>query len=258
MTNPMLPVFLSASIPPTGENDAQSSPSRLLEIREAVREIALAVLPRAPLVFGGHPAINPFVLQMSQQVRGAYPVLIYQSRHFRSRFPADVERFQEIFLTEAMDRASRAAPDDSGDRDFSLLYMRYRMLGTAESEFAYDFGAYREDMGHERSMRFGAGQDYYSAAFFVGGKQGVRCEFDIFRSLHPATPVFPLPRTGHAAAQIASEEVEIWADATRALLMDEQIPMSVLIGQLLDAPLLQKPTTPGSGRHHRHLDSDWP
>jgi hypothetical protein len=42
-----------------------------------------------------------------------------------------------------------------------------------------------------------------SAAVFIGGMEGVEAEFALYRSLHPAGKVIPVPAPGGAARSLA-------------------------------------------------------
>lgn len=156
------PVFLSASLPDPQRNPGYYDTADLIAIREATRALVSVVLPRAQVVFGGHPAITPLVRSIATRLGRSDRVRIYQSGYFGGQFPPDNNAFPDLVIVPAV----------SGDRDASLLAMRNAMISDSD----------------------------FQAAVFLGGMEGVEEEFDLFVRVHPAALVLPVASTGAAAA----------------------------------------------------------
>ncbi|HAT50529.1 MAG: hypothetical protein HQL07_07930 [Nitrospirae bacterium] len=244
------PVFLSASLPvhpfERPDKDPKYWESRqLLILREAIRELAVTVLPHGGLVFGGHPAVNPLILGVADRLDHDYSrktgkkisshqhrILVYQSRHFMKVLPHEIESFRHVVLTQAASKSrilfSVQEKESASDREASLLYMRYRMIGKQGAPWATEAFPQAGDLALERKERFGS--DEFQAAFFLGGMNGVEQEFEIFRAFHPETPIFLLPTTGSASRflfnryrYLYSEEMakELESATTFAALYDQ-------------------------------------
>ena len=63
------PVFLSASVPDPLRNPRYFESADPARIRQAVGALVRVAAPSARLVFGGHPAISPLVLDAATQVK---------------------------------------------------------------------------------------------------------------------------------------------------------------------------------------------
>lgn len=179
----MNPVFMSASIPYPRE-EKMVEPFFLetcdrVAIREAVRALCMVVLPEAQLVFGGHPFISPFVLQVAEALGQVSHVVIYESKFFAAKAPPESRAFDNIVWTDAVDQ----------DRDASLRAMRERML----SDWPYGAGV------------------------FIGGMDGVIEEFDAFRRKHTAAAVLPIASTGAAALRLWDSVCDMESDTGRML-----------------------------------------
>lgn len=161
------PVFLSVSIPDPKRNPKYFGTANLAAIREAVRALAIVVLPRTRLVFGGHPAITPLVLQIGQTFRSVENIKMYQSAYFERFFSLENREFSHVVVTDPVDN----------DRDASLELMRATMINSE------DFGA----------------------AIFIGGMEGIEDEYALFRKLRPKAKVLPVASTGAAARLIFDE-----------------------------------------------------
>ena len=155
-------IFLSASVPVPGRDSKYTETADLMAIRDAVKALTVCIHNKAKLVWGGHPAITPIIRITLEALRVSIPDhhLLYQSREFEAEFPPDNQAFNDIVLTEKQE-----------DREVSLRHMRMEML---------------------------AGKPF-SAAFFVGGMEGIEEEYELFRKLHPKTPTWPIASTGSAA-----------------------------------------------------------
>jgi hypothetical protein len=113
-------IFLSASIPDPKRNPAYWETADLTGIRDSVRALATVVLPRATLVWGGHPAITPLMRYVAESIGAGVQerVILYQSEYFRDRFPAENKAFERVIVTPA-----------GSDRETSLEIMRNAMIG---------------------------------------------------------------------------------------------------------------------------------
>ncbi|OZC01459.1 hypothetical protein [Rubricoccus marinus] len=158
----LTPIFLSASVPDPDRHPRYFETADFVAIREAVRALAAFVLPRARLVWGGHPAITPIIRAVAEAVDLDVQehVVLYQSDFFRDVFPQDNDAFARIQVTERL-----------ATRDESLRLMRDEMLG------AYPF----------------------STALFIGGMEGVEDEAELFLRRHPHAAFVPVATTGAAA-----------------------------------------------------------
>jgi SLOG-like protein len=160
------PVFLSASIPDPKRDPKYIGTADVVAIREAVLELCAVVLPHTRLVFGGHPAISPFVRLIADQLGRADRVRIYQSEFFRPNIPPDSQSFPDLVWTP-----EDPPPPAKATREASLLLMRERMLQSED----------------------------FSAGVFIGGMEGVEDEFKLFEQLRPGVPTFLVASTGAAA-----------------------------------------------------------
>ena len=200
------PVFLSASEPDPERAEEYNDTANVVNLRDAVGAFCAHVLPNFPLVFGGHPAITPFVRtaadriahdlaedpEIAAEARLAAPqVVMFQSRLFFRREAAPDE-----LLTPPLDRDGGEQKPGNGWRNESLLLMRYEMLGHPIDPQSVDEAVqpYAQAFGRKREARLGTLG--FSAAVFIGGMEGVEREFHIFRSFHPDTPAFPIVSTG--------------------------------------------------------------
>lgn len=157
----MKTIFLSASIPDPRRDPKYFQSADATLIREAVRGLTAALLPRGILVFGGHPAISPMVALIGQQLGALEHVRIYQSRWFDGQVPQHSLMFKYLNWTKR-----------GLDLESSLQLMREEML-----------------RAHK-----------YDAGVFIGGMEGVEHEFLLFRKLLPFAPVFPVASCGAASS----------------------------------------------------------
>jgi hypothetical protein len=162
-------VFLSASVPDPKRDPSYAETADRIAIRDAVRALALVILPRGRLVWGGHPAITPLIRVVAEGmgITSGDSVLLYQSAYFDGDMPDDNAAFERVISTPPVD----------GDREKSLTAMRLTML----NDHAFDAGV------------------------FIGGMEGVIDEYHMFRQQHPRAVILPIASTGAAALRIFSE-----------------------------------------------------
>lgn len=160
-------VFLSASIPYPDRDKKFYDTADIISIRDSVRALATVVIPKAHLIWGGHPSITPlirFVLD-KMNVELNKHVTLYQSLFFEEYFPPDNFAFENIVLTEK-----------GNNRDESLELMRSKLIN--ENDF--------------------------KVGIFIGGMEGINDEYLMFKERHPNALILPIASTG-AAAKILYE-----------------------------------------------------
>ncbi len=164
----MTAIFLSASIPEKDNSEFVRAPNPYL-IQTAVRELVVSVIAKHKIVWGGHPAITPMIWSICEDLNVDYStqVVLYQSNYFKEQFPTENRNFKNVVYIDAVD----------GDRDASLREMRKAMLS-------------RDDL---------------VAGVFIGGKKGIKDEFDLFRDLHPNLKALALASPGGMAANLAQD-----------------------------------------------------
>jgi len=160
-------VFLSASIPYPDRDKKYYGTADIVSIRDAVRALATVVIPKAHLVWGGHPSITPLIRFVMDRMNADLKkhITLYQSLFFEDKFPPDNFAFENIILTERKDT-----------RDESLELMRIRLI-------------YEND---------------FKVGLFIGGMEGINDEYLMFRKRHPNALILPIASTG-AAAKILFE-----------------------------------------------------
>jgi hypothetical protein len=156
---PAGPVFLSTGLP-----DPQRDPrfpADITAIREAIRALATVVLPRAPLVLAGHPALTPFVRLVASSVGEAGNARLYTSVVYTGRTPPEDQTAPDVVVV-------RATADDA---EGNLRKLRDAML---------------------KSEAFAAG-------VFIGGMEASEQEIALFKRRHPTALILPVASTGGAA-----------------------------------------------------------
>lgn len=155
-------VFLSASIPYPDRDKKFYDTADIVSIRDAVRALATVVIPKAHLIWGGHPSITPlirFVMdRMSIDLKKH--ITLYQSLFFEEYFPPVNFAFENIVLTEK-----------KNNRDESLVLMRSKLIN--ENDF--------------------------KVGIFIGGMEGINDEYLMFKERHPNALILPIASTGAAA-----------------------------------------------------------
>jgi hypothetical protein len=161
-------VFLSASVPTAGRTpfdaDAQQQ-----AIQSAVAALAMVVLGRRTLVWGGHPAITPMLWAAAQELGVGYrsSVRLFQSRFYADDFPEENKHFGNVTYVDEI----------PGNEAASLAVMRERMIGS----------------------------ETFDAAVFVGGMEGIFDEHKLFATKHPHAKLVPLLFTGGAARMLSTQ-----------------------------------------------------
>lgn len=179
-TQTSLVFFISASIP-----DPQRWPGDFdpLEITDAVVAVAREVLAVGhAVVTAAHPTIAPLLLYVAAELpRGDSPrVVVYQSRLFVDVLPSATKRFEQSGVGQVI--WTEAEPGDEpapGRWDRSLAVMRRRMITECAP----------------------------NAAVFIGGMEGIRLEYDLFRELSSGEPTFAFGYPGGEARALAAAEM---------------------------------------------------
>lgn len=163
-------VFLSAGVPDPKRGPEFAATSDTVAINAAVSALVHVVLGRRPLVWGGHPAITPMILEVAKGLEIDYGrwVTLYQTNFFKDVFPEDNEQFKNVVFTAAV----------QGDQEASLLKMRKRMFSDR----------------------------VFAPAVFIGGMDGIVSEFELFKNYQPDASVIPVLSTG-GASLIVGEQV---------------------------------------------------
>lgn len=201
----MKAVFLSASVPDPSRDPRFFDSANPQAIREAVRTLAGVVLPMGRLVFGGHPAISPFVRQIADARGPSERVRIYQSRFFEDKIPEASRQLHDIVWTPTID----------GDRDRSLAEMRRRMI---EDEAPV-------------------------AGVFIGGMEGVIDEYELFvdwrTTARPGTTpqAIPVASTGAAARLIHERASRPRLDQAMEERLDWDLSYRLIFRDLLQEAL---------------------
>lgn len=155
-------VFLSASIPYPDRDKKFYDTADIVSIRDAVRALATVVIPKAQLVWGGHPSISPLIRFVMDRMNIDLKkhITLYQSQFFEEYFPPDNFAFENIVLTERRN-----------NRDESLELMRSKLINDND----------------------------FKVGIFIGGMEGINDEFVMFREKHPNALILPIASTGAAA-----------------------------------------------------------
>ena len=163
-------IFLSASIPYQDRDKRFYDTADIIAIRDSVRALATVVIPKARLIWGGHPAITPLIRFVMGKMNADLKkhITLYQSNFFRDHFPSDNFFFENVEITA-----------EDIDRESSLLKMRNAMI--TDNDF--------------------------SVGIFIGGMEGVLAEFKLFSESHPKALILPIASTG-AAAKMIFEEIK--------------------------------------------------
>ncbi|MDN3582496.1 hypothetical protein [Mucilaginibacter flavus] len=163
-------IFLSASIPTLDRDRKFYDTADIIAIRDAVRALATIAIPKAELIWGGHPAITPLIRYVIQQMNADVKkhVTLYQSLFFEAVFPPDNFDFENIELIPKRE-----------DLLSSLDDMRHAMIGNND----------------------------FKVGIFIGGMEGIRTEYELFKFYHPEALVLPVASTG-AAAKLLYQDIQ--------------------------------------------------
>jgi hypothetical protein len=155
-------VFLSASIPYPDRDKKFYDTADIVSIRDSVRALATVVIPKAQLIWGGHPSITPLIRFVMDRMNIDLKkhITLYQSLFFEEYFPPDNFAFENIVLTEK-----------KNNRDESLVLMRSKLIN--ENDF--------------------------KVGIFIGGMEGINDEYLMFKESHPNALILPIASTGAAA-----------------------------------------------------------
>lgn len=173
-------IFLSASVPVEGRLGSDEYDPFL--IREAVSALIEVILGRYHLVWGGQPAITPMIWEAAKRYDVSYPdvVTLYQSAHFKGRYPPENTKFGNFVETDAIGE----------DRSASLSHMRHEMLTRHQ----------------------------YDAAVFIGGMEGIADEYKLFRETNPDALALPIPSPGGHARHLFEQSE--WRTSDLATAVD--------------------------------------
>lgn len=166
-------VFLSASIPYPDRDKKFYDTADIVSIRDAVRALATVVIPKAHLVWGGHPSITPLIRFVMDRMNADLKkhITLYQSLFFEDKFPEDNFAFENVVLTEKLNT-----------RDESLELMRNKLI--KENDF--------------------------KVGIFIGGMEGINDEYVIFKENHPDALILPIASTGAAAKILYDSQSDIF------------------------------------------------
>lgn len=214
-------VFLSASVPDPRRSEKYASSLDTVAIASAVSALVNVTLGRRILVWGGHPAITPMIWVVAEKLGVDYGswVRLYQSGYFADQYPEDNERFSNVTFTPDIDR----------DREKSLLCMRKKML----TDYVFHSGV------------------------FIGGMEGIREEFDLFKKLHADAKLLPVVSTGGAARTLADSLEDVHPDLVQEL--DYLALFHKHLGISSNERRYDKPEDqPASTKHRRWCPSEGP
>lgn len=170
-------VFLAASYP--SREFAKTANSH--EIASAVKRLLGAVFrANGRIVFGGHPAISPLVLQIAREHGKMHRVLIYQSELFRPLISeATLLLAEEGCGKIKFTKAEPGERPESGKCAKSLTVMRLSMINDTDPV----------------------------AAILIGGDSGLQQELEFFEERYPGRPIIPVAAPGGAARVLLGRAV---------------------------------------------------
>ena len=158
-------VFLSASIPTPDRDKKFFDTADIVAIRDAARALATVVIPKAHLIWGGHPSITPLIRFVMERMNADFKkhITLYQSLYFEDKFPSDNFEFENIVLTER-----------KNTRDESLELMRRHLINDND----------------------------FKVGIFIGGMEGINDEYLMFKKRHVDALILPVASSGAAAKML--------------------------------------------------------
>ena len=166
-------VFLSASFP-SGKRGELFRPYDASAIADAVSAFARAILSsNGQLLFGGHPTITPLVLMIAREIRVQDSLVVFQSSWFSNQKLPEIDEIEKENLGRIMWTSTASTLERS------LGIMRHHMIQSAT-----------ECVG----------------ALFVGGMEGIPCEYSLLKARSPDMPCIPVTGPGGAAASLSEED----------------------------------------------------
>jgi len=217
-------IFLSASVPyrrnpermtpaEAERNASYVRTSQPARIRDAVAHLCRFAFPHdIQLVFGGHPAISPLVLDAARRSRRAATehapaptlVVVFQSKHFFERIPPETLELADWTHGALLWTERRPGQTDVARERASLTWMREVMV---------------------RSPKL-------LAALFVGGMEGVEEEAELFRKFNPGTPMFALGSTGSAAGELLGRHPDVRGRRADFEALSHQLSYPLLMARI--------------------------
>lgn len=162
-------IFLSASVPDPKRSEEYSQPGNINAIRDAVVAFTTVCAEwKIPFYFGGHPAISPLVYSIASKYVQQPDIKIYQSEYFRGKTPEEVNYFNNICWTKAID----------GNIQKSVEYMREQMFNDNKET---------------------------PIAVFIGGMKGIIDEAYMIKGIIRDVQLVPLASTGGASFDLYKE-----------------------------------------------------
>jgi SLOG cluster3 family len=195
-------IFLSASIPTPDRAPRYFETADVIAIRDSIKALVAAIIPKYALVWGGHPSITPMIRLLAESHRDDVRdyFVLYQSRSFRNVAPKDNEFFRHVIWVEG-----------SKDIQESLGVLRHHMLS----------------------------EPNYVAGVFIGGMDGIEEEFREFRRMHRKCPIFPIASTGGAAKILFNEwSKPLGFNSMLNSMLQDEVAYPFLFRRLLSDPRL--------------------
>lgn len=166
-------IFLSVSLPSADRHQKYYLNTNPLNITNAVVSFIESILKRnGKIIFGGHPTISPLVLTVAKKFfsilngeKDPVRIYIYQSELFKDKISEFTYELLDLGIGKIIWTESF-----NDLKEKSLYCMRVQML-------------------KEHNL---------SAGIFFGGMEGIEEEFDLFKEIHPRTPMYLIGSSGGA------------------------------------------------------------
>ena len=188
-------IFLSASVPSPDRNKKYYHTADIIAIRDAIIAFATVVIPKAHLVWGGHPAITPLIKEVmgSMDYDVHKHITLYQSLFFEDKFPKDNDSFGNIKLI----------PKKSNIPE-SVKIMREQMFS----------------------------DNQFDVAVFIGGMEGIEDEYSLFIKRFPDALIVPVASTG-AASKILYDRLVEEGKISKSISLENDYAYMALFSDLL-------------------------